>query len=364
MCDRHLVLQMIKYIPFLKFKQNEIQGVGQLTQSIRDQIVPFYDMPRSQKIMSEDEIIKRIRIAEKELQKSQKDASGYSFFIDNFDLDDTICIAGLPQYRAILAELAAYSIIPTLAFDRHLDHNQAALDFIKVKPGDIAIRLQQTDIESYNLTKNKLIAIWPAAQAAKPKNIILILDLRIIDDPAESRRKVERFLKGFNQDFYVDVTVVVGSIIPGNIATLIGTDETKHVPREEYRLWRSLQAVPDFKTLLYGDYCVVSPEYSDIDLKPELMSGISTPKVFYPHGDDFYIARGRRFRSHGYGQYFKISDSIVKQPFYRGAGYSYGDKYIHDRSYLSVRKPAKGGSPSAWIKSLTAAHITFIVNNV
>ncbi|MOA28998.1 hypothetical protein D3C78_1499850 [compost metagenome] len=94
------------------------------------------------------------------------------------------------------------------------------------------------------------------------------------------------------------------------------------------------------------------------------MNGVSTPKVFYPYGDQFYISRGRRFSSHGYGQYFSISDDIVGQAFYRGAAYSYGDQYIHDRSYLSACKPAKGGSPSTWIKSLTAAHITFIVNTI
>lgn len=355
---------MIKYIPFLKFKQNEIQGIGQLTQAIRDQIVPFYDVPRSQSIMSESEISNRIRIADKELQKSHKEIPPYPFFIDNFDIDDTIFIGGLPQYRAILAELSGYPIIPILAFDRQSDHNDAALDFIKAKPGNLAIRLQQTDIDSYNLTKGKLNSLWPSVQDAQPRNIILLLDLRIIEDAAQAQAKVERFLTGFKRDFHVDVTAVVGSIIPGNIATLIGTDETKHVVREEYRLWCSLRAVQDFEAVLYGDYCVVSPEYSDIELEPELMSGISTPKAFYAYDGNFYIARGRRFRTHGYGQYFGLSDSIVRQPFYRGASYSYGDQYIYDRSYLSPRKPAKGGSPSTWIKSLTAAHVTFIVNNV
>lgn len=356
--------QMIKYIPFLKFKQNEIQGVAQLAPMVRDQIVPLYDLPRSQNVMSESEIDKRIRLAEKELQKTQKESLGHLFFIDNFDIDDSIYISGVPQYRAILAALAAYPIIPILAFDRDLDHNNAALDFIKAKPGVIGIRLQQVDIESYNITKGKLDSIWPAVQAVQPKNIVLLLDLRIIEDVVETHRKVERFLTKFNQDFQVGVAAVAGSIIPGNIANLIGTDEIKHIPRKEFQLWRLLQAAPGLGAVLYGDYCVVSPEYSDIDLEPELMNGVSTPKIFYPYGEYFYIARGRRFRSHGYGQYFGISDLIVKQPFFRGAAYSYGDQYIHDRSYLSPQKPTKGGSPSTWIKSLTAAHVTFIVNTI
>lgn len=355
---------MIKYIPFLKLKQNEIQGVAQLTQAIRDQVAPLYDVPRSKNIMSEDEISKRIRLAAAELVKSQKIAPNYLFFIDNFDIDESIDLAGIPQYRAILAHLKAYRVMPVLAFDRNPDHNIAALDFIKSKPGDIGIRLQLTDIESYTITKPKLDLLWGALSAAKPTKIILLIDLRIIDDAVEAQRKIQRFLARFNQDFQPDAISVTGSVIPGNIANLIGTDETKHIPRKEYGLWRSLRAVPGLNTILYGDYCIVSPEYSDLDLEPELMNGVSTPKVFYPYGENFYIARGRRFRSHGYGQYFDISDLIVGQPFYRGVAYSFGDKYIHDRSCLSASKPAKGGSPSTWIKSLTAAHVTFIVNTV
>jgi hypothetical protein len=314
--------------------------------------------------MSENDINERIRIAEKELIKYQKDSPSYPFFIDNFDIDDSITLAGVPQYRAVLTRLSAYPIIPVIAFDRDPDHNNAALDFIKSKPSDIAIRLQQTDFESYNLAKKHLAYIWPALLAAQPRTIILLLDLRIVSDIVEDQRKIERFLLNFNKDFNVNVTAISGSVIPGNIAKLIGTDEIKQVPREEYRLWRSLQATIGFETVLYGDYCVVSPEYSDIDLDPALMNGVSTPKVFYPYDENFYIARGRRFRTHGYGQYFGISDSIVSQHFFRGAGYSYGDQYIHDRSYLSPKKPAKGGSSSSWIKSQTAAHITFIVNTV
>jgi hypothetical protein len=186
----------------------------------------------------------------------------------------------------------------------------------------------------------------------------------VIDDVVVARKKIERFLGGFRQDFQVKATVVSGSIIPGNIAGLIGTDEEKHVLRKEYRLWRALQTVQGLNDILLGDYCVVSPEYSDIDLQPELMSGVSTPKAFYPYDDHVYIVRGRRFRTHGYQQYFAIADSIVGQAFYRHAGYSYGDGYIHDRSHLAVSRPAKGGSPSTWIRSLTAAHITFIVNSI
>lgn len=357
-------MPMIKYIPFLKFKQNEIQGIAQLDSGIRNQITPLYDVPRSQNIMTEFEVLKRIRLAAAELKKSKDADSEYWFFVDNLDIDESINLAGSFQYRYMLNALKDYSLMPVVALDRSPDHNSAAFDFIRMKSGSLGVRLQEEDIESYGITKPRLDLLWTEIQAAQPAGVVLLIDLRIVDDHAESKRKVERFLSRFKLDFQVDATSVSGSVIPGNIATLIGTDVQKHVVREEYLLWRSLTSSPDYQNVLYGDYGVVSPEYSDLDLNPELMSGVSTPKVFYTHSDQFYISRGRRFKTHGYQQYFTIADDIVGQAFYRGAAYSYGDNYIHERSFLSARRPPKGGSPSTWIKSLIAAHITFIVNTI
>ncbi|CAI8862103.1 MULTISPECIES: beta family protein [Pseudomonas] len=355
---------MIKYIPYLKFKQNEIRGVAKLISGVRDQIAPLYDAPRSQNVMTEAEIQKRVKLGVAEIAKSKAKNYEYWFFVDNIDIDESILIGGVGQYRFILDAVKDYRVIPVVALDRNPDHNVAALDFIKAKPGAVGVRLQDADIESYAITKPRLDALWVEIGAAKATSIALLIDLRIINDPAASQRKVERFLAKFNGDFAVSAVSISGSVIPGNIANLIATDAQKHVPRLEYRLWQALKKSPGYENVLFGDYGIISPEYSDIDLKPELMNGVSTPKVFYSYGDQFYISRGRRFSSHGHGQYFSISDDIVGQAFYRGAAYSYGDQYIHDRSYLSARKPPKGGSPSTWIESLTAAHITFIVNTI
>lgn len=355
---------MIKYIPFLKFKTNEIQSLTQLNPLVRSQIAPLFDVPRTNSTMDERDVKKRLRIASNGMQNSRKTTPDYRFFLDNYDIDDSIDLSGIPQYRSILSEFSGYPISPVLAFDRHTDHNPAALDFVKTNNSDIAIRLQHTDIESYTLTKLRLNSVWPAVQLSQPKNIILLIDLRVIGDTADSQFKIESFLNSFKRDFQVSAIVVSGSIIPANIATLIGTNEEKHVSREEYVLWQSLHAKPDFSNVLYGDYCVVSPEYSDLDIAPELLSSISTPKVFYPHGSSFYIVRGRAFKSHGHQQYFNISDSIVNSTFYRGMNYSVGDAYIYDRSHLPPSRPDKAGSPGSWVKSSTTAHITFIVNTI
>lgn len=356
---------MIKYVPFLKFKQNEIQGVGVLDDAIRNQIAPMYDIPRSQKVMTETEILERLRIADKTLKATQKGTVAYKFFVDNFDVDDSIDLGGVPQYRTILSKLSHFPIMPVLAFDRHADHNLAALDFIKSRPNsEIGIRLQMVDIDSYNLTKSNLQALWVDLSAAKPQSVILLIDLRIIDDPIHAKKKVEKFLAGFQKDFQVTAAVVSGSVVPASIAGLVKTNAEAHIDREEYKLWRALNSTPEFDKVLFGDYGIISPEYSDLDIEPELISGMAAPKVFYTYHEKFFIVRGRRFKTHKYSQYFDISDNIVRQAFFRLPGDSYGEQYIHDRSFKAAVRAPKTGNPGTWIKCSTAAHITFVVNNI
>lgn len=358
---------MIKYVPFLKLKQNEIQSVGVLDGGVRDQIAPMYDIPRTQKVMDEAEVVDRLRIADNELGSALEKGINYNFFVDNFDVDDSVDLGGVPQYRAILTTLSNYRVMPVLAFDRHPDHNVAALDFVKSRPGvDVGIRLQMIDIESYTLTKSNLQALWADLAVAKPENVILLIDLRIIEDPVDSKKKVERFVASFQSDFPGTKVVISGSVVPASIAGLLPTNSKAHIPREEYKLWRALNSTPAFKELLFGDYGVVSPEYSDFEMEPEYISSRAAPKVFYTYEDKFFIVRGRRFKTHKYRQYFDISDLIVDEPFFRfkTPHYSYGEQSIHERSYKAPVRSKKTGNPGTWIKSSTAAHITFVVNNI
>ncbi|GFM67529.1 MULTISPECIES: beta family protein [Pseudomonas] len=356
---------MIKYVPFLKFKQNEIQGVGVLDDGIRNQIVPLYDVPRSEIVMTEKEVLERLRIADKNLKSGRKKSISYKFFVDNFDIDDSINLDGVPQYRAILHYLSDYTIIPVLAFDRHPDHNVAALEFVKARPGaEVGIRLQMLDLDSYSLTKSNLEALWVDLAAAKPQSVVLLLDLRIIEETVQAKKKIERFLAGFQMDFQVTAIVMSGSIVPASISGLVKTGKEVSVDRKEYMLWRSINASPAYSNVLFGDYGIISPEYSDVDIAPELISGRSAPKVFYTYHEKFFIARGKRFKTHKHRQYFDISDSLVDQVFFRDPTYSYGERYIHDRSSKAAIRAKSTGSPGSWIKTSTAAHITFVVNNI
>lgn len=359
---------MSKYIPFLKFKQNEIQALGKIDSHTTSRIRPFFDIPRTSKNQSDVEIKKRINLGIKHLSKLITEKGDFEFYIDNFDLDDDIELDGVSQYRNILGRFIEFNAIPVLALDRHIDHNSAAFDYLETIGGNAAVRLQLEDIESYSITQCKLIPLWQKFTQIGVDGIHLIIDFRYInneniDAPAA---QLIKFIKKFIAEFSVEKIIITGSTIPAIIGNLIPTDASINVYRREFILWKLVLANLNINKVLFGDYGVVSPDYADIDLDPRLFRRISTPKAFYPYDHMLFAVRGTSFQAHpaGNGQYFLIASSIEQQSFFRKGLYSYGDRYIFERSSKSVKKPNKAGSPGSWVKATLVSHITFVATQI
>ncbi|WP_082746861.1 beta family protein [Burkholderia sp. MSMB1826] len=357
---------MPEYTPFLKFKQNEISALAEFERYRNKSVVPFFDIPRPKDI-SESEILDRIRIGVRQIERHLPDAN---FYIDNFDLDDSINLNGKNQYTYILQAVSHLNAIPVVALNRDGSHNPAALTAVQKIGCDVAIRLTIEDIESYKLTKPDLVAIWPLLIDAKPREIHVIIDFRVIASDLDKLKDVAvNFVNSLCADFYVDRIVFTGSSIPPVITAILSTNSSTSIERQEWHLWKKIEASLS-KSILsksnFGDYGLVSPEYSDLDLEIWLVQGVAAPKVFYTYDTRYFVVRGGAFKTHpnGYGQYFDIADAIVAKPFYRKPAYSFGDKYIYDRSTLTTKRAKRGGSPSSWLKATLSSHITFIVDAV
>lgn len=355
---------MINYIPFVKFKQNEIQAIATLDKEIASKIRPMFDVPRPSKNMNEAGILERIALGKKHLDKATESLGSLEFYIDNYDLDESITLKGDAQYRHLLHALLPHKPIPVAGIERSASHNNAALGFAAAHTGKIALRIQKEDLESYAASKARLETFYKAA-SQKDLETHTFIDLRIISDADHSAAVASRFIKKLASDFGVGTLACTGSIIPANISDLIATKSQAHLERLEFTAWLKLRSGVDTK-LIFGDYGVVSPDYSDAELDPRILRQVSTPKAFYPYSNLFFVTRGSSLEKHpqGNGQYFDIADDIAKLKAYRNKPYSFGDEYIHDRSYLSTNKPNKAGSPGSWVKATLAAHITYIVRNI
>lgn len=354
---------MSSYTPFLKFKQNEILALSELDDDAINSIVPFFDIPRP-KEQTAASIIERIKIGLTKIESRLPDST---FYIDNFDLDDSIFLGGIPQYQYILDALGHLNIVPVIALDRHTSHNDAALNFIKDQGGSVALRLTQEDIESYKISKAYLLPLWSKIIDAEPSEVHLVMDFRVISmDINALRDMATAFLTSFSADFSVDRLVITGSSIPPVITSLVGTHAEVTVERNEWHLWCQInKSLPKPMAAIsgFGDYGHVSPEYSDLELDPRLMQSVATPKVFYTFSTKHFVIRGGAFKTdpEGYGQYYSIADTLIGKTFFRDVTTSYGERYIFDRSSLASPRAKKGGSQGSWLKATLASHVTFVL---
>ncbi|KAB0654852.1 beta family protein [Burkholderia diffusa] len=354
------------YTPFLKFKQNEISAMAEFANARDDDVIPFFDVPRP-KDMSAVDILDRLRIGVKQIEKQW---SKSSFYIDNFDLDDSIQLNGAPQYQYILDAVKHLNAIPVVALNRDASHNGAALSFAKNSGRELAIRLTQEDIESYKLTKPSIDALWLQIENIEPQEIHLIVDFRVISSDLEKLKGVAlNFITAFSGDFFVNKIVFAGSSIPPVITSILSTNSSVSIERQEWHLWKRIEGLlPESVAPKcgFGDYGLVSPDYSDLELEVWLVQGVAAPKVFYTYDTKHFVVRGGAFKTHpsGYGQYFDIADALVAKPFFRSFTYSFGEEYIFERSVLAPVRAKRGGSPSSWLKAALVTHITFVVDSL
>lgn len=355
---------MTTYTPFLKFKQNEMSACYEYLRGRNTPIVPFFDIPKP-KESNETEIVDRLRIGMKQLAKT---LTNTSFYIDNFDVDDSILLAGSEQYRYILNSLSQFNAIPVMALNRCADHNVAAHDFLKKRPTVVAVRLTTEDIESYKLTKPDLTLLWAMIADTEVVEIHVIFDFRVIAGEISNLAKAAaKFLIALAQDFPFHKAIITGSTIPAVITNLAKPNSGIEFERNEWHLWQAIALLLP-KELMhivnYGDYGIVSPDYTDNEFEFWLVQSVAAPKVFYTFSTKSFVIRGGAFKSHpkGYKQYFDIADTITGKAFFRGKNYSTGEKYIYERSCFSTPKAAKGGSPSTWLKASLTSHLTFIVD--
>jgi hypothetical protein len=366
MSETWLVAEMSRYIPFLKMKQNEVGALYELSLDIREQIIPFFDIPRP-KDDSEDALIDVIRKAKNNADRKLK---GKEFYVDNYDLDDTQLLTGVSQYAYILNELKEHAIIPVVAVNRDSSHNRDALNRVDSDHGKVALRLTGKDVESYRLAKSELTSLNVAIQAAKPSEIHLVIDFRVIrEDLSLLATAAVSFLTSFCSDFSVDRVILTSSTIPPNIRDLLETDSSVIIRRDEVNLWNKVAAGVDDGLrgrLIYADYGHVSPDYTDADMEDWLIQKVSTPKVFYTFDENYYIRRGSSFQSHpqGHGQYFAIADDLSEQDFFRDPSYSFGEKYIFERSSKAVPRVLRSGAPGSWLKATLSSHFTHMLEFV
>ncbi|WP_419204682.1 beta family protein [Bordetella trematum] len=179
---------------------------------------------------------------------------------------------------------------------------------------------------------------------------------------AEDRsQKIVSFINSAVDRLDIYAFIISGSSISASIRDILNVEKEHHHARTELDIYRNTVPHLRGRNIYLGDYTVVSPYYSDVDIPKEAMQNVTAPKVIYSYGSNHYIARGGAIKTHkrGLHQYNDIAAHIVKQPFYRTPGYSYGDNFIYLKSLGQGNKV----TPGSILKPTINLHITYMLRD-
>lgn len=324
---------------------------------------PFLDLPKKD-AMSELAFLAMIAKAKTTFHRHLKEFP--AVFLDNYDIDDSITVAGAENYSAVIDSFGdCTAFVPVVALDRTQSRNDLVFQAKaagRIAGNTIAIRLQAEDIQSFALVEAELVALQ--AQGAGLFDFwILIIDNRVCLNVNESVRstQINRFLTLAAGKINISTVIIAGSSIPASISELMKVLSEVHHPRPELSIYRQVASAAPHPSIHLGDYTVVSPLYSDINIPAEAMQNVIAAKTIYTHGDFHYIIRGGALKTHARGrlQYNDIAGHITAQPFYRGLHYSYGDLFLHEKA----QHLGKGVTPGSILKPTINSHITFMLTS-
>ena len=340
---------MTNYVPFLKTKKNEFSALKNLEKNIAENLTPFFDIHRKTKMYDEGEYKKFIGTLVNKFKLNAVYIK--SFYLDDYDIDNKLQVDGEQSYKFVINSFLDFPLIPVIGIDRTEERNNVVLNNKdKFLLGRIAIRMTYEDLLTGHFELKKLINqvkdIFP--------NIDLIVDLRVIQQDSNTLAIYENIERLFSKINYKFAKIIItGSSISEVVSDYIGTDTKKNVKRKELEVFKLINQ--NHSNFFYGDYTVVSPNFSESDIPGVLMQKLTTAKVTYPYGDVFYICRGNSLEKKGNDQYKQFCDHISNQPFFRGAAYSYGDSFIKDA--LQYPKNIMAGSI---LNPTINAHISYM----
>lgn len=343
------------YFPYLKAKQNEFLALRNCSDRAFGNIIPFFDIPRG---TDDDEARTRnnIKKAKVYLERLLK-VRDLTFYLDVYDIAPTIRPDSAHVYEYVLDQFDGYSVIPVLGLDREDEHNDAVLNR-EEKYSTVAIRLQ---VENLETPKATVAAINMLISDFKSKvSFDVILDFRVLDEKyaAHIANAVSIIEKLSNNDL-VEVIVITGSSIPPVITELCKPESCAHFKKFEVALFEQVchqLSHGAYSKLHYGDYTVVSPNYSDSSIPVGLMRTVQTPKIIYGNESKSIVIRGGALQSKGDAQFFNLAATLTTSGIFRGKTFSGADTYIDD---VANRLVASCGNPSKWTNITIEAHLEY-----
>ncbi len=349
------------YLPILKTRQAEIDAIKELSQRELQAINPlFLIVPKKKTIEKDGEKVK-IYKTNQELLTGLQEYIKDNLSVTKVFIDGSIIYPGSKStfLKDILETSMPDNVVPVLA----LHDFQNGLKFtepVSKKVNEIGFCLRI----NFDQFKNRISSILSNMNFS-PNLIDLVIDLSILDET-----KIQDFLDNLDSDIFRrnwrSITVASGSF-PKDL-TGLNSGQDHFFKRYEWDLWTKIRKDTffDFRSeIIFSDYSVQYPIYEEIE-------GPVYPSfsLKYTLKDNYLVKKGRASNSRFYRnnkngspfkQYQVHANLLVSSDKYSGEDFSSGDKYIKEKSDLTIGRP---GSHKQWIQASLNHHFSLTIKQI
>lgn len=332
------------YIPILKCKKGEQTALINLSEEIKDSIIPLIEIPNSSAIFkkSAEEIISSFWGGRKYF---------FYFMPDWYDND-------VDTYPAIVNE----QIIPLCTNTQGIPViDLSLLDYISdwslFSASGVAIRLRNNEFGSIEDVLNPLFSSGTLTR----NKTDLILDLQYVaaDDLFAKSSMLKAAFSDLDNASDFRSIIIASVSFPRQLPSM----ETKKIYRfnrvENEVFLLSLKLAERFKfEYAYSDY---GP--SDIEDVPFVVGMSPNFKIKYTAFDDYLYIKGAPLKKGGLdiGSVQELARILVECDDFSGPDYSWGDQKIYQ---LAEKKLNNSGNLTTWVSYAMNHHITFIYNQI
>ncbi|GLV28000.1 hypothetical protein TomTYG75_05240 [Sphingobium sp. TomTYG75] len=348
------------YMPVLKWRQGEYQGLMRLHDPVKDRTVPLievtppdFDFELQKPTKTIDEHIGTFASRLDKKWGKRRALLDCSLLPPAMRMSD-----GRHPMLYLGQEIVATgrSIIPVVRLTSDPDYRQAVYWVDAQTLGGVALRcnLDEAVDPDFDTQVDDLVQELGIDLAG----LDLVLDLAAPTWEPESGlvALIMMALSGANTFAQARSVTIVGSSFPDSMGMVTGP--IQFWPRREWAVYRALLAALPLGARRpgFGDYTIAGPGFAQGDMR--LLKPSAT--IRYACNDGWIIAKGSNVRDNGFAQYQTCSGTITTSPLFLGAHFSRGSAYI-DGCRLGTEKT---GNLTTWRWVGTNQHITKAVSDL
>jgi hypothetical protein len=350
--DRH-------YVPILKGKDGEYRGLEDLFAHDKLRLTPLIEVIPVGWDYENEQPLKSVAEHLAPVAGRLRSAWGTErpLFLDVELLDEDDVGGGVHPLEFVLQDTRQLGvrIIPVTGLQRTPPY-QAAVAAAVVQDGEgVCIRITPEDLARGAIAA-ELPQILQALGIAEDQTDLL-LDYGALE---ENQTALLTMLIPANLNAIPNINgwrtlTVAGTGFPINLSGF-SSQSISHRNRVEWHVWIALRAMPLPRTPTFGDYAIAHPEMTEMD--PRLMR--QSASIRYTTDDSWLISKGRDLRTYGFAQFHQLAQHLAQRPEFSGAGFSWGDGYIHDCG----NGQCGPGNATTWRRVGVNHHLTKVVNQV